>query len=221
LVDKEYGYDISCDHIQEDNIQHHGQPAEKKENNCCFIQKIQRPPSPLTKEEINMLLHSHVTALAYTDLQCIHSPGYEIQTSSIYENVNMILNNDSHVFDETLQEVNEPIYDDDFQPRNHLVSPVLFHEEDRAVTFNSLEGSSLFKDVLDCDMEEYKSEIESMPEKGSEFLMVDVPSICLIDDPLELSAEPKYDEYSDDEEDFKDLLSNEISSNPTYQLKDD
>jgi len=30
-----------------------------------------------------------------------------------------------------------------------------------------------------------------------------------------------FDKYSDDEEDFKDLLSNEISSNPTYQLKDD
>jgi hypothetical protein len=42
----------------------------------------------------------------------------------------------------------------------------LFHEEDRVVTFNSLEGSPLFKDVLDCDLEEYKSEIESMPEKG-------------------------------------------------------
>jgi hypothetical protein len=26
----------------------------------------------------------------------------------------------------------------------------------------------LFKDVLDCDLEEYKSEIESMPEKGLE-----------------------------------------------------
>jgi hypothetical protein len=32
---------------------------------------------------------------------------------------------------------------------------------------------------------------------------------------------PVFDKYSDDEEDFKDLLSNEISSNPTYQLKDD
>jgi hypothetical protein len=28
--------------------------------------------------------------------------------------------------------------------------------------------------------------------------MVDVPSICLTDDPPELSVEPKYDEYSDD-----------------------
>ena len=48
LADKEKGYDSSCDHIQEEDIQHHGQPAEEKGNNCCFIQKIQRPPSPLT-----------------------------------------------------------------------------------------------------------------------------------------------------------------------------
>jgi hypothetical protein len=75
---------------------------EEKGNNCCFIQKIQRPTSPLTEEEIDMLLHSHVTTPAYTDLQCSHSPKYESQISSISENVNLILNNDSHVFDETL-----------------------------------------------------------------------------------------------------------------------
>jgi hypothetical protein len=45
------------------------------------------------------------------------------------------------VFDENLQEANGPIYDDDFQLGNQHVSPVLFHEEDRVVTFNSLEGS--------------------------------------------------------------------------------
>jgi hypothetical protein len=89
LVDKEEGYDSSCDHIQEEDIQHHGQHAKVKENNCCFIQKIQRPPSPLTEEEIGLLLHSHVTDLAYIDLQCIHSPGYESQTSSISKNVNL------------------------------------------------------------------------------------------------------------------------------------
>jgi hypothetical protein len=77
LVDKEAGYDSSCDHIQEEDIQHHGQPAKEKGNNCCFIQKIQIPPSPLTEEEIDLLLHSHVIAPAYTDLQCSHSPGYE------------------------------------------------------------------------------------------------------------------------------------------------
>jgi hypothetical protein len=41
-------------------------------------------------------------------------PGYECQTSSIYENVSLFLNDDNHVFEGTLQEVSEPIYDDDF-----------------------------------------------------------------------------------------------------------
>ena len=47
LADKKVGYDSSCDHIQEEDIQHHGQPAEEKENNSCLIQKLHRPP-PLT-----------------------------------------------------------------------------------------------------------------------------------------------------------------------------
>ena len=92
--------------------------------------------------------------------------------------------------------------------------------------FNDPEESLLFENALDCDLQKYDSEINNIPEIVIEFPLlekstVDVPSFCLTDDPLELSAEPKYDEYSDDEEDFKDLLSNEISSNPTYQLKDD
>jgi hypothetical protein len=37
LVDKEIGYDRSCDHIQEEYIQHHGQYAEEKENNSFLI----------------------------------------------------------------------------------------------------------------------------------------------------------------------------------------
>jgi hypothetical protein len=137
----------------------------------------------LTEEEIDLLLHSHVTDPCLHRFAVYpHSPGYESQTSSISENVNLILKNDSHVFDETIQEVNEPIYDDDFQPGNQLVSFVLFHEEDRAVTFNSLEECLLFKDDLDCDLEEYKSEIDIMPEKETELPMleestVDIPSI--------------------------------------------
>jgi hypothetical protein len=68
LAHKEVGYDSSCGHIQEEYIQRHGQLAKEKGNNCCFIQKIQRPPSSLTEEEIDLLLHSHVTDLSYTDL---------------------------------------------------------------------------------------------------------------------------------------------------------
>jgi hypothetical protein len=48
LADKEIGYDSSCDHIQEEDIQHHGQPTEEKENNSCLIQKFHRPPPLLT-----------------------------------------------------------------------------------------------------------------------------------------------------------------------------
>jgi hypothetical protein len=107
------------------------------------------------------------------------------------------------VFDETLQEVNGPIYDDDFQLENQLVSPVLFHEEDRAVTFNSIERSLLFKDVLGCDLKEYEYDINIMPKKEPEFPMleestVDIPNICLTDDTPELSAETRYAEYTDD-----------------------
>jgi hypothetical protein len=173
LADKETGYDSSCDHIQEEDIQHHGQPAEEKANNSCLIQKLHRPPPPLTKEEIDLLLNNYVTAPTHTDLQLSHSPGYECQTSSISENVNLFLNDDSHVFDGTLQEVSEPIYDDDFLPGDQLVDSILFHEKDVVVMFNSLEGSLLFKDALDCDLEEYESEIDIMLEKEPEFPMLE------------------------------------------------
>jgi hypothetical protein len=125
LADKEAGYDSSCDHIQEEDIQHHGQPVEEKENNSCLIQKLHRPPPPLIEEEIDLLLNSYVAAPAYTDLQHPHSPEYVSETSSII-NANMILNDDIH---ETIQEVSEPIYDDSL-PGDQLVDYVLFHEKD-------------------------------------------------------------------------------------------
>jgi hypothetical protein len=199
LAHKEAG---SCEHTQEEDIQHHGQPAEEKGNNCCFIQKIQRPPPPLTEEEIDLLLNIYVTAPTHTDLQLSHSLGYECQTSSIYENVNLFLNDDSHVFDGTLQEVSEPIYDD-FLPGDQLLDSVLFREKDMAAMFNDPEESLLFENALDCDLQKYDSEINSMPEIVTELPLlersiVDVPRFCLTDDPPELSTEPKYDEYSDD-----------------------
>jgi hypothetical protein len=73
LPDKKVGYDSSCDHIQEEDIQHHGQPAEEKENNSCLIHKLHRPPPPLTEEEIDLPLNSHVATPTYTDLQHPHS----------------------------------------------------------------------------------------------------------------------------------------------------
>jgi hypothetical protein len=201
LVDKETRYDISCDHIQEEDIQHHGQPAEEKYS--CLIQKLHIPPPSLTKKEIDLLLHSYVAVPIHTDLQLSHSPGYECQTSSISENVNLFLNDDSHVFDGTLQEVSEPIYDDDFLPGYHLLDSVLFCEKDMVAMFNDPEESLMFENSLYCDLQKCDSEINSMPEIVIELPLlerstVDVLSICLTDDPPDVSAKPKYDEYSDD-----------------------
>jgi hypothetical protein len=71
LVDKETGYDSYCDHIQEEDIQHHGQPAEEKDS--CLIQKLHIPPPSLTKKEIDLLLHNYVATPIHTDLQLSHS----------------------------------------------------------------------------------------------------------------------------------------------------
>ena len=129
---------------------------------------MHRPPPPLTEEEIDLLLNSYVTALAYTDLQHSHSPEHVSETSCISENENLSLNHDSHG---TLEEVSKPIYDDDFLLEDHLVDIVLFHEEDRAVMFNNLEEFLLFEDALDYDLEECGSKIDSFT--------ADIPIICL------------------------------------------
>jgi hypothetical protein len=67
-----------------------------------------------------------------------------------------------------------------------------------SVMFNNPEECLVFENDLDFDVEEYKSEIESMPEKGSELLIVDTSSIFLIDNTSDLSSAPRYDEYTDD-----------------------
>jgi hypothetical protein len=113
LADKKTGYDRSCDHIQEEYIQYHGQHVEEKMNNSCLIQKLHKPTPHLTEEEIDLLLNIYVTTLAYTDLQHSHSPEHVSETSSITENENLSLNDDSHG---TFEEVSKPIYDDDFPP---------------------------------------------------------------------------------------------------------
>jgi hypothetical protein len=154
----------SCELTQEEDIQYHGQPAKEIErNDCCFIQKIQRPPSPLTKEGMDFLLHNHVAAPTHTDLHLSHSPRYECQTSSISENVNLFLNDDSHVFHGTLQEVSEPIYDD-FLQGDQILDSALFHEKYMVAMFNDPEVSLLFENALDYDLQKYDSEINSMPE---------------------------------------------------------
>jgi hypothetical protein len=176
LADKKVGYDSSCDHIQEEDIQHHGQPAEEKENNSCLIQKLHRPPPPLTEEEIDLLLNSHVATPAYTDLQHPHSLEY-------------------------------------------LVDSVLFHEKEVVVMFNHPEECLVFENDLDFDVKAADDEEDNdifrnlFQDQIADFSM-QKPSGFYSDFPV-------FDKYSDDEEDFKDLLSNEISSNPIYQLRDD
>jgi len=76
----------SCELTQEEDIRHHGQPAKEIErNDYCFIKEIQRPSSPLTKEEKGLPLHNSVAAPTHTDLQLSHTLGYECQISSISE----------------------------------------------------------------------------------------------------------------------------------------
>jgi hypothetical protein len=129
----------SCELTQEEEIRHHGQLAKEIErNDCCFIQEIHRPPSPLTKEEKGLPLHSYVAAPTHTDLQLSNSPGYECQISSISKNVNLFLNGDSHLFYGTLQQVSEPVYDD-FLLENQILDSALFHEKDMVAMFNDPE----------------------------------------------------------------------------------
>jgi hypothetical protein len=105
----------------------------------------------LIEEEIDVLLHSYVATPTHIDLQLSHSLGYECQTSSISENVNLFLNDESHVFHGTLQEFSEPIYDD-FLPGDHILDSALFHEKDMVSMFNDPEESLLFENALDCDL---------------------------------------------------------------------
>jgi len=98
-------------------------------------------------------LNRHATTPAKADLQYSHSQTYVGKTSSII-NENLSLNDDSHVVDETIQEISEPICDEDFLPSNQLIDTVLFHNKDRAVTFNEIEGCLLFKDDLNHEVED-------------------------------------------------------------------
>jgi hypothetical protein len=117
----------SCELTQEEEIRHHSQPAKEMErNDGCFIQKIQRPPSPLTKEEEGLPLHNYVATPTHTDLLLSHSLGDECQTPSISEEVNLFLNGDSHVFRGTLHE-------------DQILDSALFHEKDMVAMFNDPE----------------------------------------------------------------------------------
>jgi len=74
--------------------------------------------------------------------------------TSFIINENLSLNDNIHVVDETIQEISEPICDEDFLPINKLIDTISFHKEDRVVTFNELEGCLLFKDDLNHEVED-------------------------------------------------------------------
>jgi hypothetical protein len=83
-------------------------------------------------------MHNSVAASTHSDLQLSHTPGYECQISSSSENVNLFLNGDSHLFHGTLQQVNEPVYDD-FLPIDQILDSALIHEKDVVAIFNDPE----------------------------------------------------------------------------------
>jgi hypothetical protein len=73
-----------------------------------------------------------------TYLLLSHSLGDERQTPSIFEEVNLFLNGDSHLFHGTLQQVSEPVYND-FLPEGHILDSILFHEKYMVAMFNDPE----------------------------------------------------------------------------------
>jgi hypothetical protein len=150
-------------------------PDLENENHQANVDFYKTQCSPLSEDEIDQLLKNHVTAQVKAGLQCSHSQECVSEISSIIENENLGLNDDSHETDETIQEVvvSKPICDVDFLQGDQLTRIVFFHEEDRADMFNNLEECFLFKDDLDYEMEEYESEIDSMPEIESELLMLE------------------------------------------------
>ena len=113
----------------------------------------------LYKDKIHHILKNHVTTQVKAGLQCSLNQECVRETSSIIENENLGLNDDSHETNETIQEVvmSKPICDVDFLQGDQLTGIVFFHEEDRVGMFNDIEECVLFKDDLDCELEEYES----------------------------------------------------------------
>jgi hypothetical protein len=141
-----------------------------------LIQKLHRPPPPITEEEIDLLLNNHVVTPAYIDL---------------------------------------------FHPHNfeYLVDSILFHEKEVVVMFNNPEECLVFENDLDFD-------VKAVDDEEDNDIFQNMFQDQIVDFSMQKSSRfyydfPVFDKYSDDEEDFKDLLSYEISSNPIYQLRDD
>jgi hypothetical protein len=97
----------------------------------------------------------------------------------------------------------------------YLVDSVLFHEKEVVVMFNHPEERLVFEDDVKAADDEEDNDIfrNLFQDQIVDFLMQKSSGFY--------SDFPVFDEYSDDEKDLKDLLSNEISSNPFHQLRDD
>ena len=110
-------------------------------------------------------MKNHVTAQVKAGLQCSLSQECVREISSIIENENLGLNDESHETHETIEEVvvSKPICDVYFVQGDQLTRTIFFHEEDTAHMFDNLEERVMFKDDLDYKLEEYESKIVSMP----------------------------------------------------------
>jgi hypothetical protein len=129
----------------------------------------------------------------------------------IEEEIDLFLN--SHVA--------TPGYTDMQHPHSleDLVDSFLFHEKELDVMFNHPEEYLVFENDLDFDLkvvddEEYSDIFRNLFQDQIVDFSMQKPSGFYSDFLV-------FDKYSDDEEDFKYFLSNEISSNPIYQLRDD
>ena len=58
--------------------------------------------------------------------------------------------------------MSKPICDDYFLQGDWLTETVVFHEEDRAFMFDNLDECFMFKDDLDCELEEYEPKINNV-----------------------------------------------------------
>ena len=74
----------------------------ENENHQANVNSYKTQVSPLSEDEIDQLLKSHVTTQANAGWQCSHSQECVSETSSIIENENLSLNNNSHEIDETI-----------------------------------------------------------------------------------------------------------------------
>jgi len=66
---------------------------EINEDNHCLSKRKQKVLSPLSEDEIDQLLHSHVPAQAKVDLQCTHGQESVGETSSSFEKDDSPMNN--------------------------------------------------------------------------------------------------------------------------------